>query len=350
MTNQRLARVRDWSVPADLLLVTALAATGYVIALSRIGVPASIPEVIDTFLLTISPPSLVVTIAGLTLVFFFPGYAFLAALLPNRPAESSQLSTDQLQAIEPLSLTERIALSFGISLGLLSILGLVIAVSAWHYSAMVGGGFLLLTVIVGVFIGTARGHVCPFDRRADRIRRVRRFLTDEGQSTAERLVSIGLALTVLMAFTSLSVTLLVPHTGETYTGLTLLSNAGDDGPVAANYPSTLVLNEPTKFVVLVQNREREAMTYSLVVTEQRTTWGGEDVDIGQERELSRQDFKVPAGENERLHLDVVPTMSGTDLRIAFYLYRSPAPAEVTDDTAYRQLYVWVDVRDEPPGS
>lgn len=308
------------------------------------------PGVIDAFLLSIKPPSFVVVTAGLVLVFILPGYAYLAALFPNRPGGTSAIAPARGRSIEPLTLTERLALSFGLSLGLLSILGIIIEVSTWHYSAMVGGGFLLLNVILGTLIGTARGHVSPFDRRPDRFRRARRYVTGEGKSAIERLVAIGLALTILLAFASLSVAVLVPQTGESYTGLTLLTSGDEEGPITGAYPETLVQNEPTEFVVLVQNRERSAMSYTLVVTEQRMRSSGEEAAVAREWELSRQTVEVADGENERFRLEVVPTMAGTDLRIAFYLYRGTAPAEVNEESAYRQLYVWVDVQKAPSNS
>lgn len=345
MKNHRYARVRGWPIPMDLLVITVLAAIGYVIALSRTGVPHPMPEAIDGFLLAINPPSMVVVTAGIALAFILPGYATLAALLPNRPGESSPLAVGRIQAIEPLSPTERIALSFGVSLGMLGILGLTIEESTWHFSSVVGGGLLLLTVVIGTVIGSLRGHVPPFDRQGDRFGHTLRFFTGEGRSTVERAVSIGLALSILLAFVTLSGSLLVPRTGESYTGMSLLLTARDGGAVAADYPSSLVQNEPTEFVVLVQNREHSATVYTLVVTEQRVTSDGGAAGVAQEMELSRRAVQVAAGEDERIRLDVAPTMTGSDQRIAFYLYRGSAPADVTDRAGYRQLYVWVDVHD-----
>jgi uncharacterized membrane protein len=293
-------------------------------------------------LLAIQLPAVVVVLAGLALLLVFPGYASLAALLPHRPEDSSMLSTGRSEIVPVLSLRERMAVAFGLSLGLSGILGLLIEASIWDFSTLVGGGVLLLSVLLGTLLATIRGHVSPFDRQG-RYHRARRFFAGGGGSTIERVVSIVLVLSVLLAFVSLGAALLVPQSGESYTGMALLSGAGEDGAVAADYPATLVRNEPTEFVVLVQNREGSAMEYTLVISEQWMTGDGESATVDRERELSRRSLHVPADHDQRVQLDLMTSDTGSNLRIAFYLYRGTAPGDVSDRSSYRQLYVWVEV-------
>lgn len=343
----------QWSVPFDLQIavVTAVVAVGMVLGSpgyrsngSHLAVP------IDRLLVEVAIPPLAAAIAGLILLFFLPGYALVAAVRPHRPRRADRHPPSQTMSAASLTLTERVALSFGMSVGILSLLGLGIAVSPWEYSALVVGGFLLLFVLGGALVGVGRGHVSAIGRPRPAFDRATRELLGDDDSTLERAVSVALAVSVVLALGTLTLALVVPNTGEAYTGVTLLTPNGSDTVVAADYPRTTVRNEPEPFVVAIQNREGAAMSYTLVVTEQRVEVQSNSVNVLEERELSRQRVQVPAGQDRQTQTDVAPTMTGSSIRLTFSLYRGVAPAEVGTDTAYRQLYVWVEVRASDPGS
>lgn len=353
--------VTDWprrrddrsSVPFDLRLAVVTATAAFALVLSSVGYrpgPPPFAAVVGDQLSTVALPSLARAIAGLVLLVFLPGYAYVAAVFPNRPGGTSPLASSQVTSARSLTLAERVALSFGLSVGLLSIFGLAIAVSPWEYSRLVGGGFLLLSVIGGSVVATARGHVSPVRAPGEEFDRVKRQVLAADSSTFERAVSIALVVSILLALGTLSLALVVPHTGEAYTGVTLLSPTGAGEAIAGDYPTTLVQHQPTPFVVAIQNREGAQMSYTLVVTEQRVASRSGPVSVAEERELIRQTVAVPAGADERTRIRVAPTMRGSSFRLAFYLYRGTAPAEVNPDTAYRQLYLWVDVTGPDSGS
>lgn len=346
MTDQSRRPDGHRSVPFDLVVTAVAAIAATVLVFGSAGFRPDSPPFayfVGRQLSDIAIPPLVRAIAGLVLLFFLPGYAYVAAVFPHRPIGTRSRSSGKRASARPLTAVERAALSFGMSVGLLSLLGLGIAVTSWEYSRLVGGGFLLLSVLVGVLLGTARGHVSLIGRPRDEIDRLKRTLTVD-DSAVERAVSAALVVSALLALSTLTLALVVPHTGEAYTGVTLLSPNEGGEPIAGNYSTTLVQHRPEPFLVAIQNREGAPVNYTLVVTEQRVAPGSRPVSVVQERELLRRTVAVPAGADKRIRTRVAPTMRGSSLRLMFYLYRGTAPGAVSADTAYRRMYLWVDVR------
>jgi uncharacterized membrane protein len=62
-------------------------------------------------------------------------------------------------------------------------------------------------------------------------------------------------------------------------------------------------------------------------------------------ELTRFTSTIPPGETQRERVTIEPTMTGDDLRLSFLLYHSNVPEEPTQESAYRNLHLWISVAD-----
>jgi hypothetical protein len=93
----------------------------------------------------------------------------------------------------------------------------------------------------------------------------------------------------------------------------------------------------------VENHEGVDQRYTVVIEEERIERGSGGVTVLEDAELSRQNLEIPAGDADRLQIDVTPTMPGDDLRLAFYLYRGEAPEAADSDSAYRHAFIQVEV-------
>jgi uncharacterized membrane protein len=358
-------------LPADLAAVLAL------VALTNLAV--GLPGVND------SP---VRVVAGLAFVLFAPGYAFVAALFPEagEPPTAADDDTDGSDAVEPtdggnglqdrgIDGIERTALSFGLSIAIVPLIGLALNFTPF--------GIRLMPILVSISGFTVVATVVAARRRwelptDDRFRVPYRGWLAAGkselfdpQSTADAALNVLLVVSILLATTSVVYAVAVPQQGEQFTEFYVLTENESDELVAANYPEELVAGDPQSIHVGVGNNEYEAVEYTVVVQlqeveveERRTATPGRTatdapanatatrVVVTDRTELERYSTTVPHNESDIRNRSLVvdgataTAFEGQDRRVKFLLYRGEVPAQPTADNAYRDLHLWVEVRGE----
>lgn len=299
---------------------------------------------------------------GFPLLLFVPGYVLLAAFFPRRDPRdersdgmtspgSSTGSRGTRTVFEGHSITwkERVALSFGSSVALLPVFGLVVA-------AVVGSlsfGPVLLSVNVFVLAGAAVGIVrrnnLPTDQRFDVPYRRwiggLRSAVSGRHSRIDSALVVVLVISVLAAASTMGFVLLAPQDGEAYTSATLLTENADGDVVASGYPSEFVQGDGEELVLRVENDEGVETTYTFFVELQRVETSGESVRVTAEDVIVRERNTVEAGDTWLATHTVTPTMTGEDLRLSYTIYRGDPPANPSEESAYRTLYLWIDVSD-----
>lgn len=325
-------------VPFDLVLTIGGAVVAYGFVLTNPGYRAAAePLTIDIYNLTITltVPTLLGTIAGLILLLFLPGYAFIAAVFPNRGSGSTTVN----QIGPSLSVSERLALSGAMGIVTAATTGLLIGWTPLEFSRQSAGLLITILVIVIGFVGTIRGHISLVEYRP-----INPLKQLKGKDiNRDRAASVLLTLSIVVAFGALSIGMVMPNPGESFTGFSVLTETNDGAEVAAAYPANLTQYESVSFELMVENQELEAVPYTIVVEEERVSRGAEGVEVVADNELGRMSVDVDTGATETREISLTPTMSGTDLRLTFYLYRGDPPADPSTETAYRFLYIWTDV-------
>lgn len=306
---------------------------------------------------------------GLPFVLFLPGYAFVAALFPEEgesptagqsgtDAGAATTAADDGDGDEGLFETwsdrsgidgiERVALSFGLSIAIVPLIGLALNFTPW--------GIRLVPVAVSVSAFTLGCAAVAARRRQelppdDRFRVPYRAWLDDARDElfdpddrTDAALNVLLAASILLAVGSVGYAVAVPPQGEQFTEFYLLTEDEDGELVAAGYPENLTLGEPASVVVGVGNREYEAVEYTVVVQLQNVSTEDNETVVRDRTELDR--FQTTLEHNETRHERhrVTPTTSGEDLRLQYLLYRGEPPANPTADDAYRDLHLWVDVR------
>ncbi|QCC51723.1 DUF1616 domain-containing protein [Halapricum salinum] len=278
---------------------------------------------------------------GFAFVLFAPGYTFVAALFPERgePPES-----DDDGGIDGI---ERLALSFGLSIAIVPLIGLVLNFTPWGIRL---GPIMVATsgVTLGfIALATVRRWDLP---EAERFRvPYRSWLADaraelfEPDSSKDAALNVLLVLSILLAVTTVGYALFVPKEGEAFTELYLLSETDDGELVADDYPTNFTVGEPQPLVVGVGNHEHRSMDYTVIVELQRVEIVDNETQVLESRELDRAQASVDDGETWQEPVEVTPTMSGERLRLAFLLYESPPPGDPAFETAYRRAHLWVNV-------
>jgi len=351
------------TIPADLAAVLAL------VALTNLAV--FLPVVND------SPVRVVV---GLVFVLFVPGYAFIAALFPEA-GEPPTNDDEENEATENglrdhgIDGIERTALSFGLSIAVVPLIGLVLNFTPF--------GIRLIPILVSISGFTVVATAVAASRRRqlpaeERFRvpyhewlasgRTELFAPD---STADAALNVLLVMSVVLATSSVVYAVAVPQQGEQFTEFYVLTENETGDLVAADYPEELVAGEPQSVHVGVGNTEYETIEYTVVVQLQAVEFEEQQVRptdrtetgeranetvtrvvVTDRTELDRYGTTVPHNEsdirNRSLAVDneTATAYEGQDRRVTFLLYRDEVPPRPTTENAYRDLHLFVEVRTE----
>jgi len=179
---------------------------------------------------------------SILLVLFVPGYVIVAALFPK----SSEIGW-----------VERIVLSFGVSIGVLPLLGLALNFTPW------GIRFASIVAAIGLF--TIGVGATAYWRRMRLPANLRLTATVDlaignwrEYSIADKGLTVALAASVVAAAGTLAYTILTQRSGPTFTEFYLLGPEGS----AAGYPTRLNVSQPGTVVVGIANHEAAATNYT----------------------------------------------------------------------------------------
>ena len=248
---------------------------------------------------------------GLLFVLFFPGYTLIAALFPRKGA---------------LDGIERLALSLGLSIAVVPLIGLVLNYTPWGirlspilFSLL---GFILAMAAVALF---RRRRLLPEERFGVDFKGglSQLSLGWQNQGRGDRVLTVLLAVAILGALSSLGYAVLTPKVGERFTEFYILGSEGK----AADYPSKAILGQSGLVIVGIVNQEHEAIVYRV------------EVGIDGETVNEKGPIALEHGEKWEQQVSFVPIRAGPEQRVEFRLYR-------TDESEpYRTLHLWLDVEE-----
>ena len=201
-------------------------------------------------LVFVFPTCVLRTILGLPFVLFLPGYALLAALYPRKGS------------ISGIGLT---ALSFGLSLAVVPLIGLALNYSPW--------GISLNSILCSQSAFIAAMSVVAW-RRRQRLAQQERFRVEFnldfsgvwGPGVANKLLTLALVVAILGTFATVAYVIARPKTGETFTEFYIL---GADGK-AQDYPRDLSVGEKASVIVGISNHEYVLSSYHVKVAADET--------------------------------------------------------------------------------
>ncbi len=252
-------------------------------------------------------------ILGLPFLLFFPGYTLVAALFPKRGS---------------LGGVERVALSFGLSIAVVPLIGLILNFTPW--------GIRLEPILVSVSVFIIATSGVAWYRR-EKLAPEERFTvlfnfrlpSWQGQSRPDKVLSIVLIVAIMGTIGTLGYVVATPRVGEKFTEFYIL---GPDGK-AENYPTELKVGEEGKVIVGIVNHEKEAVSYRVEI------WiDGEKTELridGVDREQVNVELEHE-GKWEK-EVDFVPQKAGRQ-KVEFVLYKG--------GKAYFEepLHLWIDVK------
>jgi len=268
-------------------------------------IPLNLLVIALVAIIILFPSNILRIILGLPFLLFFPGYTLVAALFTRK---------------EGIGSVERMALSFGLSIAVVPLIGLILNYTAWGiktepvlYSIV---SFIFITSIIAWL---RRGRL-PEPERFGIEFQVR--LPGWGGGVWDRTLSIILTLTILGALGTLGFVIASPKVGERFTEFYIEGLEGK----AADYPEELVMGEEGKIIMGIINREHETVTYRVEVA----------IDGMKNTEMGPVALDHD-GEWEKI-VSFTPNKAGDNQKVEFLLYRH-GQSEV-----YQRLHLWVDVR------
>jgi uncharacterized membrane protein len=290
--------MKPTSIFADLVLAFGLALAALVVA---------------------SVPALSVTIArpiiGTIAVLFVPGYAFTAALFPQKAALGNGV---------------RLALSFGVSLVIVPLLEIALNFTRW--GIRLGPTLVVLVVftLACVAVASVRRHQLPLEQRFAVNWPVWHHSEDPevtplAGSTFDRMLSIALVIAIIASVAVASYALVVPKPSEHFTEFYLLGANGTLG----NYTTDFKAGVPSPITVSVVNHEARDVTYTLVVSANNSTQRGT---------VYSEQVAIPDGQQWEKQINLVLNQPGNNVKLDFALYAGPQAAE-----PYRDTHLWVNV-------
>lgn len=275
---------------------------------------------------------------GLPMVLFIPGYALIAALFPEK---------DDIDGIE------RVALSFGLSIAVVPLIGLALNYTPW--------GIRLDPIVVALSLFTFamlavahwRRAVVPAGKRfsvpfKEMATGAKDELFPDNQSRTDRALSIVLILAILLAIGTTIYVIAVPKEGEHFTEFYILGPGGK----AADYPTTFAAGSNKTVIIGVGNHEYRNITYTVeVLLTSQTFDPATNTSVLKDMEMIDR-FAVTVAHNQTVEMPFPFTIERTDMnRLDFVLFNETVPSDGVWgkdrlEAAYRDLHLWIGVR--PP--
>jgi uncharacterized membrane protein len=248
------------------------------------------------------------TFLGLLLILFIPGYSLIAALFPNK---------GDLDGIE------RTLLSFGLSIAITPLIGLILNYTPW--------GIRLTPILISLSAFTLIMLLIAFIRRRKAPEGEKFYVNFggfgssikeqfKGESRTSKILSVILIITILLAISTTVYIILKPKQGETFTEFYILGPNGK----ASDYPTNLTIGQNGSVIIGVVNHEYQTTNYELVVSSNGTA-------------MSEQNITLTNGNQTQIPYSFTAGSAGYK-NIEFQLYKLPDTTNV-----YRSLHLYVNM-------
>jgi len=248
---------------------------------------------------------------GLLMVLFVPGYTLIAALFPK---------------MKDLDGIERVALSFGLSIAVVPLIGLGLNYTPW--------GIRLTPVVISMAIFTLAMAGAAYLRRKS-LPEEERFATNfraatnslkaeilaDEKSRLDKALTIILVITIMLSIAALVYVIVTPKQGEKFTEFYILGPGGK----AYDYPTSVLAGNESTVIVGVVNHEYALVNYSLQLGLNNST-------------ILKRELALEHNQTWERPVSYALNKTGDGQKLQFLLYK-----EGNFTAPYRDLHLWVNV-------
>ena len=246
-------------------------------------------------------------IFGLCLVLFFPGYTFLSALFPRK---------------NDLSGIERVALSFGLSIAIVPLIGLILNYTPW--------GIRVYPILIAIttFILACSAVAWQRERRLPDEERFKvpfnlRLPRWSGMGNLDKVLSVGLVVAIVAALGCLGYVIATPKQGEKFTEFYILGQEGK----AESYPREVTVGEEARVILGIVNHEHATTSYWVEVT------------INGDKVKEIRTGILAHNEKWEQEVSFTPSEAGLNQKVEFWLYKD----EEAEPCLKEPLHLYIDV-------
>lgn len=253
------------------------------------------------------------TILELPIVLFFPGYALIAALFPRK---------DDLDGIE------RTALSFGLSIVVVPLVGLGLNYTPW--------GIRIIPILTTLSIFTIGMCLIAAYRRsgllemeafsvpfmADILENLQKNVFEQDRSRLNKALSIILVISILASVAMLVYVVVTPKQGKKFTEFYILGPGG----MADDYPTDVVIGDSGTVIVGVVNHEYATINYLIALVLENGS------------STHNTTIRLEHNETWEQPITFTPSKVGDEMKLQFLLFK-----ENNNSVPYRDLHLWIDV-------
>jgi uncharacterized membrane protein len=255
-------------------------------------------------------------ILGLPFMLFFPGYTLVTALFPGKSG---------------LQVVERLALSIGLSLAVVPLIGLILNYTPW--GIRLHPILISLTVFIMAMctIAFLRRNRLSDDDKYDfgSMLTIRKAGAKEEPTLPsvkkkkwmDRLLNIILALAAVVCICTIIYAIVKPKAGEKFSEFYILGTEGR----AENYTRDVKLGSPILLTMGIVNHEQAETAYTAKVT----------IDGVNNRALPT--ITLPPEQKQEQVISFIPTKVGKNQKVEFLLFKD------AETEPYLTLHIWVNV-------
>lgn len=258
------------------------------------------------FTILVLPDSPVRTLLGVPFLLFFPGYCLIGVLFPGR----SQIGD-----------LERFALSIGLSLAVVPLVGLALNYTPWGIRiAPIISSLFMLTLVLSIATSYRRSKL-QFDQKPAFLNSIR-IPNWRTMKKSDKIFCTGFLIAILAVSLSTVYLVTAPKVGEKYTEFYLLGSNGN----LADYPLNLTLGQDAAVVMGIVNHEGQNVTYKIVI------------DLGNQTTETIVDIQTSHEMTWTQNYTFSLNQTGDDIKIEFQLFKEDSIEP------YRNLQLFVTVK------
>lgn len=280
---------------------------------------------------------------GLPFVLVLPGYALVAALFPERHRTYEVAKGEEGEEIEAVEEgidgLERAALSLGLSIAVVPLIGLGLNYTPWGIRLVPILASLTVFVLAACGVAAWRRDRLPEDERF-RISLEVQAPAWGAYSTLDKALTVALVLSIVFAAGALVYVLSTPRVGERFTEFYVLGPTGQ----AEGYPTNLTPNQTGRVILGITNQEHGPVTYQVRMIDETGTFenrsGNRTFVAEGERVLETWEVALDHEETWEENATFSLEDPGTH-RVGFELDMPGA-----EEQPYRRLHLWVDVAEQ----
>jgi len=309
--------------------------------------------------IALTPENIWRTILGLPFILFLPGYVLISFLFPED---------------EPLDHIERIALSFGLSIAITPLIGLLLNYT-WEISLLP----ILYSQSLFIYTFSLLAYLRRRSIPSEELYTIKFEINPPDWENYDYIDKALVIATVVLLIASSGLAYHIattPRTGERFTEFYVLGSEGK----ADDYPTNLTVGDPGHVILGAINREHREMDYQMIIRMASTNLDSmEDLENRveaaeeEEEELDVEinfdfenmnvtempdDYNVTLSNSttyvegftldhdEKTHRHLNYTIEESGLYFVQFLLVKPEEFSPETQEGYRNLHLWVEVREE----